>query len=120
MVLIRIKHDKVVSDATSTGETHSLATLDHFYLQFSSVAKPCVPGVLSHVVFVEVITGDSSMDAGVFVHSRDFLYWEENGVIQTELVRNLVICTSVRDLCTGACITRVAGLREPQPLSLAK
>jgi predicted RND superfamily exporter protein len=44
---------------------------------------------------IAVITGDSSMDAGVFVHSRDFLYWEENGVIQTELVRNLVICTSV-------------------------
>lgn len=44
---------------------------------------------------VETIFGEGSGDANVFPFSNEMLYWEEMGVIDHELTRNLVICGGI-------------------------
>eukprot|EP00746_Dinoflagellata_sp_MGD_P000639 gnl/MRDRNA2_/MRDRNA2_101146_c0_seq1.p1 gnl/MRDRNA2_/MRDRNA2_101146_c0~~gnl/MRDRNA2_/MRDRNA2_101146_c0_seq1.p1 ORF type:complete len:1048 (+),score=180.42 gnl/MRDRNA2_/MRDRNA2_101146_c0_seq1:333-3146(+) len=44
---------------------------------------------------VEGIFGEGSGDANVFVFSPEMLYWEEMGVIDRELIRNLVVCGGI-------------------------
>jgi len=55
---------------------------------------------------IEAIFGDGSGEKMVFPFSYEFLYWEEMGVIDHELVRNLVICGGIILILICALIPR--------------
>ena len=44
---------------------------------------------------LESIFGEGSGDKNVFPFAAQMLYWEEMGIIDYELIRNLVVCGGV-------------------------
>jgi predicted RND superfamily exporter protein len=55
---------------------------------------------------LEQIFGEGSGDKNVFPFQMDFLYWEEMGVIDRELIKNLVICGGIILILICALIPR--------------